>query len=294
MIRQSPIAGSWYPADPKNLEETIRQLFLDKEFGPGVDPKSNRGACDRELVGLVTPHAGYFYSGSIAAHSYAHLFSHYPQIHTAIILGPNHQFGYPEISIFPEGEWALPMGEVPIDEELLEYAKSYRDEEFHEIVQFEGESQKFEHSIEIQVPFLQYLYGDNFTIFPICFGNQEFQRTGKVISNFIFDLLEEFSDRKIAIIASSDLSHEPDINLLESRDQRMLNLLQNNDLEEAIKLRDQGMTMCGYGPVFTLADLTRKFGNPRNQILSYAHSSKIRPYHKGPYTVGYPSMAFEY
>ncbi len=294
MIRSSPIAGSWYPADPEDLKETIRDLFLDETFGPGFDPKDQIEKCKKQLVGIAVPHAGYFFSGPIAAHSYAHLYSHMKEIDTAIILGPNHQFGYPPISIFPEGSWELPFGNVEIDTEFVEFAERYENTSFHQVTQFEGESQKYEHSIEIQVPFLQYLYGPKFRILPICYGNQDFHQTGKIISQFLFDLISNFDERKIAVIASSDLSHDPDIKLLETNDQKMLELLEQDKLEDAIEFRELvGMTMCGYGPVFTLADLTRKFGNPKNKILKYAHSSVIRPRHKGPYTVGYPSIAFE-
>ncbi|RMG30415.1 MAG: AmmeMemoRadiSam system protein B [Methanobacteriota archaeon] len=295
MIRYSPIAGSWYPADPESLKETINELFLDKKFGPGYDPKEEKRNCNDHLVGIGVPHAGYFFSGAVAAHSYAHLFNHLPQIDSAIIFGPNHQFGYPSISIFPEGHWELPLGNAEIDTELVEFAEQYENSTFHEVVQFEAESQRYEHSIEIQIPFLQYLYGSKFKILPICFGNQDFNQTGKIISQFVYDLLMEFQDRRIAVLASSDLSHEPDIKLLENNDRTMLKLLEENRLEDAIQFRQQvGMTMCGYGPVFTLANLTRKFGTPKNKVLKYAHSSEIRPKHRGPYTVGYPSLAFEF
>ncbi len=294
MKRYSPIAGSWYPGDPIELTAEMRNLFVDTKFGPGYDPKSQQKSCDQKLVGIGSPHAGYFFSGSVAANSYAHLYAHHQKIDTAIILGPNHQFPFPEISIFPEGTWELPLGEVEIDTEIVEMAKTYENPKFRDIVEFETESQRVEHSIEIQIPFLQYLYGNNFKFIPICYGNQDFSKISIIVADFLKYLIDTLHDRTIAIIASSDLSHEPNIARLEKNDHTMLDLLVTNRLEDAVNFRDRvGMTMCGYGPFFTLAKLTQLMGIPHNQLLKYAHSSQIRPNHRGPYTVGYPSVAFE-
>ncbi len=295
MIRRSPIAGSWYSSNPDQLQKDIQSLFLDSVYGPGQDPKTSElPICNDKLVGLGVPHAGYYFSGVVAAHSYLHLFSHYRKIDVAIVLGPNHRVGYPSISIYPSGSWELPCGNIEIDEDLLQFAEDYSDQQFQNLIQFESESQAFEHSIEMQLPFLQFLYGNDFAFLPICYGDQSFNPVANVMSKFLKSIFEEFSHKTIVMLASSDLSHEPDIKRLERIDKMMLQLLISNKLEEAVKFRkEEKMTMCGYGPIFTLARLTQLMGSPKNKLLAYAHSEQIRPNHGGAYAVGYPALAFE-
>ncbi|NHJ03126.1 MAG: AmmeMemoRadiSam system protein B [Candidatus Heimdallarchaeota archaeon] len=291
MDRFSRHAGSWYAGTKASLESQIHELFLNK-WGVGKDPLEfkNERTLEEDIIGIASPHAGYAYSGPIASHGYALLYDQFEKIDSAIVLGPNHSgFGAP-ISIYPEGAWNNPLGSISIDQELVAFAKSYSFDRLRNKIGFETSAHLNEHSIDIQLPFLQYLYKDTFEILPICLGDQSYNTTVAELSQFLSELLKAFSERKIIIIASSDLSHEHNYDLVVKNDQTMLSYLEKGDLNGAEQYRKHvSMTMCGFGPVFTLIRTAATFGKPIVKVLKYANSSDIHP--GGGYTVGYASIA---
>ncbi|MCJ7570308.1 MAG: AmmeMemoRadiSam system protein B, partial [Candidatus Thermoplasmatota archaeon] len=194
-IRHSTVAGQFYDANEIDLRQTIEKCFTDFR-GPGEIPKVK--STKKKIKGIIVPHAGFIFSGSIAAHSYKFLAEH-GFADTFIILGPNHTGMGSGVSIMTEGEWMTPFGTTQINEII---AKQLR----RDIIDMDENAHKYEHSIEVQLPFLQYLVGNkNFNFVPICMGMQDIktsQEVGNILANIIKD-----SDEKIVIIASSDFTH---------------------------------------------------------------------------------------
>ncbi|MHA2030897.1 MAG: AmmeMemoRadiSam system protein B, partial [Candidatus Kariarchaeaceae archaeon] len=291
MFRVSPIAGSWYEGSQESLENQIRFLFLDEKFGPGKDPLETPdiGYVDEdELIGLISPHAGYVYSGRIAACGYKLLYENCPEVDTFIVLGPNHRGIGPPISIYPAGKWQFPLGDLEIDENVLEFIKSLDLSEFGDSLKVEETAHTSEHSIDIQFPILQYLYKSKFKIIVICFADQSLD-TARKVARLLHLVIEYFKDKKIKIIASSDLSHEYDQDTLHYNDTKMIETFVEGDPDNSNSLRRfLKMTMCGYGPVFTIMTLANLMGQPDIELIKYANSADILP--GGQYTVGYASM----
>ncbi len=292
MSRQSPIAGTWYEGTKQQLTNQIQSLLKDDKFGPGKDPTENPAikSVDESILGIVSPHAGYVYSGSIAAHGFSKLYENFPNPDTIVIIGPNHRGYGPPVSIYPEGIWKFPLGDISIDKELVDYAKNWDFGSFSDYVQIEESAHLQEHSIDIQIPFLQYFYGDKINIFSICLADQSLNPVAEVLSSFLKEMIDVFRNKKILIVASTDFSHENDYDLLVNNDQTMIDLLERLNLEEADQFRKSNrMTMCGYGSVYTLIRLAQKMGDPSVKTLKYSNSALVKD-SKGGYTVGYCSM----
>ncbi len=291
MERQSRHAGSWYEGSEKTLTRQIRNLFLDKQWGYGKDPLEdleNRNV-DPNLIGIVSPHAGYVYSGSIASHGFAEVYKRIEKVNTIVILGPNHQGLGAPISFYPEGHWRNPLGSVKVDTEFVEYAKTYDFGSIQNRIGFERVAHVNEHSIDIQLPFLQYLYKNEFEIAPICLGDQSFDSTVSTLSTFLSNYIKSHTEKRILIVASSDFSHENNYDLVVKNDRAMLSYLESMNLKEAEQFRKRiRMTMCGYAPIFILIQTAKNLGTTSVQILKYANSTDIRP--GGDYTVGYASI----
>ena len=216
-VRYSPIAGSWYKGTKGNLIGQVRSMFKDGKFGPKQDPLKMDivSTENNRLTGIISPHAGLAFSGYTAAHAYLRLKKELADIDTIIVMGPNHR-GMGSDVVFTEGIWEFPIASLKIDEAMIEFIKDYEFQNIQSQVVFDDYTHSQEHSIDIQFPFIQYIYGnltipdrglDNeFTILPICLGNRTIEPVATDLAKFLYDLLDHFKDRKIAIVASSDFS----------------------------------------------------------------------------------------
>jgi AmmeMemoRadiSam system protein B len=292
MERQSPIAGSWYEGTEDGLRDQIKGLLLDKKYGPGRDPlvDTEQKIQDESIIGIISPHAGYVYSGSTAAHGFSKMYEGRSKIDTAIVLGPNHQGIGPRVSIHPSGKWKFPLGSVDVDGELVEFAENWDFGALKGNIEIETSAHIREHSIDIQIPFLQYLYGNDIRIFPICLADQSLRPVAEVLSDFLLAVFNEFPEKRIIVVASSDFSHEYDYDKLTKNDQNMIQLIKQLDVEDAERYRtENGVTMCGYGPIYTLLRLAEKVGSPSVEKLQYTNSGLVSG-RTGGYTVGYCSF----
>jgi len=192
-VRRPAVAGSFYPDDPEELKGLIRDSYMHP-LGPGSAPPAK---VQREgVMACVCPHAGYIYSGPVAAHSYLWASSlRHPEL--VVVVGPNHYGIGSGISTFREGEWATPLGNVQIDSD-----SARKIVELTGIVDFDPESQRREHSLEVQVPFLQAIYG-TFKLLPICLAFQDIE-TARELGRGLSVLLK---GRDAILVASSDLTH---------------------------------------------------------------------------------------
>ncbi len=277
MIRKPAAAGTFYPSDKKSLIEEIERSFI-KGVGRIPEVRKGRG----KIKGIVVPHAGYIYSGYVAAYSYNEIAKEFPS--KFIIIGPNHTgYGSP-VAIMTEGEWETPLGRVKISEDSKNY--------FRGIIDSDELAHKYEHSIEVQLPFLQYLNSD-FEFTPICLGMQDYE-TAIEVGEIIADAEDAI------IIASTDFSHvsfskfpsRDDIKRdVEDRDKLAIKKILDMDEKGLIELvEEKNITMCGYGGVAAMLHAAKIRGAKKARLLKYATSYDVQP---GTYCVGYAAIVVE-
>jgi AmmeMemoRadiSam system protein B len=206
------------------------------------------------------------YSGPVAAHSYLAL-SEEKQPDTAIILCPNHTGLGSAVSLMGEGYWETPLGRVLIDKELSNSIFKASG-----IIDIDESAHQYEHSIEVQLPFLQYLYGSKIRIVPICMGVQDLETSrnlGEVIAQSIRTM-------NAVIIASTDMTHQEPQQSASRKDRLVLDAIEAMD-EESVQRTVQinRITMCGYGPVSTAIVASKILGAKKAEILSYHTSGDI-------------------
>ena len=261
-IRRPCVAGAFYPADPERLKNAIQECFTHR-LGPGklLEQKSH----DRKIVSVVCPHAGYMYSGPTAAHSYHQLASE-ASPDSIVVLGPNHTGLGGPVSIWGTGSWDTPLGRAPVDEELAKAIFKASD-----FIDMDETAHLREHSIEVQLPFLQYIYG-KVRIVPICMGFQDLETSRKVG----WAIAEASKEKDVLILASTDLTHMESKSSAAAKDRGVTDRIASMD-EAALQswVRSQRVTMCGYGPVSAVLVASKLLGANKAEILSYSTSGDI-------------------
>jgi len=263
-IRRPCQAGAFYPASKDELVKSIEGCFLTS-LGPGRKPSVNIDG-KREVKGIVSPHAGYIYSGPIAAHSYTAL-AEDGKPDLAVLIGPNHTGVGSGVSLMSEGVWETPLGRLEIDKAAAERISASSD-----IIDIDELAHTYEHSIEVQIPFLQYLYGLEIKIVPICMMLQDLE-TSIEVGAAIYKGLNNID---YVIIASTDLTHyEPQVEAKE-KDKEVIKQIIDLD-EDGLHsvLARSNVSMCGYGPV-TAFIKAMKLSNIHNvKLLKYGTSGDV-------------------
>ena len=282
MIRKPAVAGSFYPDNPEILKKTIESCFLD-DAGVSKIPDINSFEGEDYPVNIMVPHAGYQYSGAIASHGYCELVQNgFPEVF--IILSPNHTGLGSEISVFNEGEWITPLGNVEVDNEFADAIISCSG-----IATSDFSAHIHEHSIEVQLPFLQY-FSDDFKIVPITMGSQSFTASSD-LAKAIFEAGNKLN-KSYSVIASTDLSHFNNQEKANKVDAFVMEDIEEMDefklFEEVVQYN---ITMCGYGPVMTAISLSKMSGKTDSEILAYRTSGDVT----GDFSsvVGYASGIFK-
>ena len=270
-MRHPVVAGTFYADDARTLRNQLEQSFLGP-LGPGRTPKLGTGP--RRVIGGVAPHAGYVFSGMVAAHLYARIADDgMPQ--TVVILGPNHTGRGSGLAVTMQ-DFETPLGVVKVDRDL---AKAIR----RDLVDEDEEAHRHEHSIEVQLPFLQYI-SPNFRFVPICMGFQDYEAAvsvGKTIR-------DATKGRDVVVIASTDMSHYVSKETAKRKDGLALDAVKAMDAKRLFDVvRDEDISMCGYGPV--MATITACAGG-RATLLKYATSGDVQPMRD---VVGYASVVIE-
>lgn len=282
MIRKPAVAGAFYPADPEVLIKTIENCFLD-DFGVGKIPDMGKFDGVDYPINVMVPHAGYRYSGAVASHSYCKLVQNgFPEVF--IILSPNHTGFGSEISVFNEGQWDTPLGSVEVDSEFADALISKSD-----IAVADFSAHIREHSIEVQLPFLQYFSSD-FKIVPITIGSQNFS-TSSDLAKAIFEAGNELN-KSYCVIASTDLSHFNNQEKANKVDGFVLeDIAEMNEFKLFEEVIQYNITMCGYGPVMTTILVSKMSDKNACEILEYKTSGDVT----GDFTsvVGYASGIFK-
>lgn len=268
-LRRSVIAGSWYPGEPSTLRRDIA------EYLNHVQDVNIAG----DVMGIVTPHAGYIYSGQVAAHAYKVVQGR--QYDAVILIGPSHRIAFSGVSIYGRGAYETPLGEIPIDEHLAGIIK-----EGSRIVVDYPAAHEQEHSLEIQLPFLQVVLGD-FPLVPIVMGDQSYATCRELAD--VIHLASK--SRQVLIVGSSDLSHFHDYKKAKQIDGIVLEHIRKYDTEGLLEsLAADQAEACGGGPMAVTMLVSEKRGALHSKLLCYANSGDVTGDKQS--VVGYASAVY--
>ena len=267
MSRGPAVAGTFYPADAGTLRRDLEELT-----GGRQPPESPRG------IALMVPHAGYIYSGRIAADTYTSV----RLSRRVILVGPNHTGRGEAFALMQDGTWTTPLGEVPIDTALAGAVLS----RCH-LTRVDAEAHRREHSLEVQVPFLQYLLG-SFSFLPICIGTLDLApllELGRALAAAV----KEF-DEDVLLVLSSDMSHYLPAEAARGEDHKAIAPLLALEPEELHRVVvGGGISMCGVAPAIAGLEAARGLGAASARLVAYDHSGT----RSGDYdsVVGYAGVA---
>lgn len=273
MDRQPAVAGMFYERTAPRLEAQVRDCFDHADLDPKATPLP--------MLGAVVPHAGLMYSGHVAAKLYGSV----ALPRRFVILCPNHTgYGVP-VAINSRGGWLTPLGRARIDEELA-------DELTKESTIFTEDraAHAREHSLEVQLPFLQFLSGTEFTFVPVCMSTPNYQvcaEVGRAIARVIARHREQ--GEHIAILASSDMNHYLDQQTTLRKDQRAIDeivSLSPSTLWDVVHAED--ISMCGIVPATTMLVAANELGATRATLLRHATSGDVSGDYKR--VVGYAAI----
>ncbi|MEZ5197372.1 MAG: AmmeMemoRadiSam system protein B [Bacteroidales bacterium] len=259
--RRPAVAGRFYPSTSKEIEIQLSQIlqkekpFIKKELG------------SHKIIGAVVPHAGYMFSAYQALHFFEILRNSDQLFDTFVIINPNHTGYGAEISLDENDFWETPLGKVELDREfydLLDFSES-------------GQAHKYEHSGEVMLPLLQFSLKYRFKILPITLSNQNPENAEFIARELI--KANEKLHRKLCIIASSDFSHFVSPEEGQKLDKFVIDeVLDLNSVGVNREVLDKNISVCGYGPIMTLIEYTKKNSkNPKTQVLKIGHSGEVIP-----------------
>ncbi len=250
MVRRPQVAGQFYPATSAALKRQLRQL---------MEPQAKKEAA----LGLLVPHAGYIFSGKVAAAC----FSRVKLTETVIILGPNHTGGGAPFSTMTQGSWQMPMGDVEIDQPLAKeilQKSQYLEEDF--------KAHLYEHSIEVQLPFLQYNL-EKVKIVPIVLSAADvrvYEEIGKAIAEALKAL-----GKNCLIVASSDMTHYRPQQEAKQNDNLAIEAILKLDQEELFRRVERfNITMCGLGPAVVMICAAKELGAKGGRLIKYQTSGE--------------------
>ncbi|MBY8999750.1 MAG: AmmeMemoRadiSam system protein B [Candidatus Heimdallarchaeota archaeon] len=280
MIRNAQYAGSFYSSNAEQLVESIERCF-NSSLGPQSLPLKDPVETDPHPF-LLVPHAGYTYSGPVAAWSYFEL-SKYPSPDTVVILGPNHTGLGSDIGVPNKIKtWKTPLGEIKVNQELIEGML-----EQSILIERSDDSHAREHSIEVQLPFLQYVIGNDFDFLPITLLNQSID-SSMMLGEIIAKVCE---GKNVLVIASSDFTHFESHDSATKKDNQILEAIERMDTKTMYEIKYRlGVSMCGYGPIAGTMEVAKRTGRTRTKLLKYATSGDSFG-DKGS-VVGYGAAAF--
>jgi len=275
--RHPRVAGQFYEGRADSLRAQIEGSFKSK-IGPGCLPTGpgNEG----RILGAVVPHAGYVYSGPVAAWSYSAIYSD-RKPESFVILGPNHHGVGSGVSLSLEGAWETPLGTASVDDAL---AKAIL--ERSSIIDKDSEAHAYEHSIEVQLPFLQYLFGQ-VRFVPISMMLQDLETATEVGRDIAAAIKAKGADA--VVVASTDFSHYVPKEVAHRNDDMAIQRILALDAPGLFKVvEERGISMCGYGPVIAAIEACSAMGAKRGMLLKYATSGDVMPMDE---VVGYASIA---
>jgi AmmeMemoRadiSam system protein B len=262
-VRSPAVAGSFYPASPKVLSAQVEKFIDDAALKE----------TDDELIGLIAPHAGYVYSGHVAGYAYKQLVGQ--SFDTVVLVGLSHRYRIDGAAIYARGAFRTPLGDVPIDEDLAS-----------EIMRLNSDildlppAHANEHSLEVQLPFLQYLLSD-FRIVTILLQDDSPENVIPLSQA----IAEAMGDRSALLIGSTDLCHYPTYEEARKSDQVVIEAIECFDSDYLREQMDQYMQrqpaqnfhcmMCSTGAIYTTMRTAKALGGNRIEVLKAANSGDV-------------------
>ncbi len=252
-VRTPVVAGTFYPGDPGQLASTI-DGYLDAAETAGVSG---------EVVAVIAPHAGYVYSGAVAGEAYARVAGH--AFDSVIVVAPSHRAAFRGASVYDGDAYETPLGRVPVDGALADAIRASGD-----AFACRAGAHSQEHSLEVQVPFLQRALGE-FAIVPIVMGDQS-ESTVRALAGAIARAVES-SSRRVLLVASTDLSHYHEQARANALDQVVIDRVAAFDPEGLLEDLAAGRCeACGGGPMAVVMMVSRHLGADRSDVVRYATS----------------------
>ncbi len=273
-IRRAAWAGQFYPGNPENLKRMIDQ-YLDS--APMLDVGGR-------IIGLVSPHAGYQYSGATAAAGYKQLmdvdFTH------VIVIAPSHAELFPGVSIYDGDYYETPLGLIPVDKKLAADIASHGDMLRLSELGHRTSTDRAEHSLEVQLPFLQRVAANDFKLVPMVFHDYSVA----ICRQLANAIVESIGDKKVVIVASSDLYHGYSYDECLETDRRTVQGITSMDGEEFCLYANKGIYQaCGAGPIAVLLMVGESLGADRAIVVDQTNSADVTGA-IGGWTVGYASV----
>ncbi len=270
----------FYPNNPRDLRGLVDQSFRNQRFGPGKAPPS---ADKRRIYGIVSPHAGYVYSGAVAANGFYEISS--MDFQDIIMVGPNHYGIGSLVAAMKDGEWETPLGDVQINSELAEEIASRSS-----TLGFDDFAHSRDHCLEVQLPFLQCMKHD-FTIVPIILASQR-SDTAYDLGNAISETVaEKGMSESTLLIASSDFTHYEPNSDAHRKDGELIKAILALDINKFYAVLERlDVSACGYGAIATIMVAARNLGSTRGELLKYATSGDVTGDNSA--VVGYSSIVF--
>ncbi|MEW6068189.1 MAG: AmmeMemoRadiSam system protein B [Nitrospirota bacterium] len=251
-MRRSPaVAGQFYYGSASKLTQQVEQ-YIDKN------------AKKEKVIGIVSPHAGLIYSGSVAGAVYSTI----DIPHTFVIIGPNHTGLGSQISIIESGEWEIPTGSLNVDEKI-----SHGIIMNVPIVTKDAQAHMFEHSLEVQLPFILY-FSKKVKIVPILILSATLDEC-RLIGEGIAKAIKGF-DYPVAIVASSDMSHYVHDSVARQKDRKAIDMILSLDPEGLYEtVMKERISMCGYLPVTTMLFAAKSLGAESAKLIKYSTSAEV-------------------
>ncbi len=272
-VRRSPISGRWYPGSRRSLARTVDE-YLSSVDQPQVDG---------DLMGLISPHAGYAYSGKTAAHAYNQLQGR--QVDTVVLIGPSHRAWVGDYAVNTEDAYETPLGRVALDQAFIA--------DLEASLSLNRVERDAEHSLEIQLPFLQRQLGD-FGLVPVMISADD-PAVARRLASALAETIEARAEegKRVLLVASSDLHHIENYDEVLRRDQPVVDAIAAFDVESLTPLlMAPGCSVCGRMPILAVLRATRAMGADRVQVLHHTNSGDVTGERQaGSYTVGYMAAA---
>lgn len=258
-VRPSAAKGIFYSADPAGLRAQVERCFCHP-VGPGRLPASWG---THRMVALVVPHAGLAYSGPVAAHAYLRL-AEARRPGVVVVIGPDHRGAGSPVALSPEECWQGPLGKVPTVHPVKDALKRAG-------IPLDGRGHSREHSVEVQLPFLQFMGYDG-PVVPLVMADQD----AATVELLACALIAALPGRDAVLIASTDLSHQLPHERAVEQDRFVLGALASGDGHQLLReVRRRGITMCGAGPAAAVLEAARRLGCGHVEILRYSTSGEV-------------------
>jgi len=251
MQRHAAVAGQFYPGTLEQLQSALSGLI------PTVSEK-------KRVLGIVAPHAGYIYSGAIAGKVYGQIAV--PSV--VLIIGPNHHGVGAAAALYPEGEWLTPLGRIAVNQRLNKLLQNHIP-----FVELDSSAHRLEHSLEVQVPFIQHLRSDA-TMSALCLGHGDFAAVQE-IGFGVAAAIREFGE-DVLLVASSDMTHYESADSARRKDELALARVLAFDPEGLMTIcRNEQITMCGVIPTAVMLVASRELGATQAELASYGTSGDV-------------------